>query len=160
MRFEFDPAIRGHSMTVRTRKEIVTFQRPFALNGLDGLRPAGAYEVETDEQLLEGISFPAYRRLATWIRLPTKSGYPRGTEILNVDPKELDAALRRDAVPVDGDFAPGIHGTTTIARDEKADLAAEERSEDDGMTEHARKAADPVAWAADRGARRRRSALT
>ena len=32
-----------------------------------------------------------------------------------------------------------------------ADLLAEERSEDDGMPEHADKAADPVGWAARRG---------
>jgi hypothetical protein len=37
--------------------------------------------------------------------------------------------------------------------DEVADRAAEERSEDDGMPEHAAKARDPVRWAADRRAR-------
>jgi hypothetical protein len=37
--------------------------------------------------------------------------------------------------------------------DEIADRAAEERSEDDGMPEHADKAHDPVRWAAGRGAR-------
>lgn len=101
-------------MTVRTRKEIVSFDRPFALNGLDGLRPAGSYEVEIDEQLVEGVSFPAYRRLATWIRLPTKPGYPGVTEILNVDPGELDAALIRDAVPTTApppNAAMGSEGT-------------------------------------------------
>ena len=148
-------------MSTRTRKEIVTFDRPFALNGLDGLRPAGAYEVETDEQLLEGVSFPAYRRLATWIRLPTKPGHPAGypgvTEILNVDPKELDAARIRDAAPAaapgDGNSAHRTDDITAKSGDEKADLAAEERSEDDGMMEHARKATDPAAWAAGRGGR-------
>lgn len=153
-------------MTIRTRKETATFYRPFALNAMDGLRPAGAYEVETDEQLLEGVSFPAYRRLATWVRLPTKPGYPAGypgvTEIQNVDPEELEAALKRDAAPATapaaGNTAPGTDETTAKSGDEKADLAAEERSEDDGMMEHARKAADPAARAAGRGGRRRRSA--
>jgi hypothetical protein len=37
--------------------------------------------------------------------------------------------------------------------DEIVDRAAEERSEDDGMPEHAAKARDPVRWAADRGRR-------
>jgi len=36
---------------------------------------------------------------------------------------------------------------------QSADTIAEERSEDDGMREHADKAADPVAWA-ERAARR------
>ena len=35
----------------------------------------------------------------------------------------------------------------------KDDTAAEDRSEDDGMKEHAHKAADPVAWAAARANR-------
>jgi hypothetical protein len=34
--------------------------------------------------------------------------------------------------------------------DETADRAAEERSEDDGMTEHPAKARDPAQWAAER----------
>jgi hypothetical protein len=37
--------------------------------------------------------------------------------------------------------------------DEIADRAAEERSENEGMPEHAAKARDPVRWAADRGKR-------
>ena len=37
--------------------------------------------------------------------------------------------------------------------DEMADRAAEERSENEGMPEHAGKARDPVQWAADRGTR-------
>jgi hypothetical protein len=37
--------------------------------------------------------------------------------------------------------------------DEIADRIAEERSEDDGMPEHAAKADDPVRWGADRGTR-------
>ena len=35
-------------------------------------------------------------------------------------------------------------------RDEIADRAAEERSEDDGMAEHRAKARDPARWAAER----------
>jgi hypothetical protein len=39
--------------------------------------------------------------------------------------------------------------------DEIADRTAEERSENEGMPEHAAKARDPVRWAADRGKRMR-----
>jgi hypothetical protein len=42
--------------------------------------------------------------------------------------------------------------------DETADRAAEERSEDDGMSEHRAKAGDPARWAAERRARTRRRA--
>jgi hypothetical protein len=63
-------------MTIRTSKKTVTFRRPFALGGFDEALPAGAYSVETDEELLEGISFPAYRRILTVIRLHSKSDHP------------------------------------------------------------------------------------
>jgi hypothetical protein len=45
-----------------------------------------------------------------------------------------------------------VSGTAASAdrRAADADLLAEERSEDDGMPEHAEKAADPVRWAARR----------
>jgi hypothetical protein len=36
---------------------------------------------------------------------------------------------------------------------QKADLAAEERSEDDGMAEHKEKSADPSTWSDDAPAR-------
>ena len=42
--------------------------------------------------------------------------------------------------------------------DETADRAAEERSEDDGMTEHPAKARDPAQWAAERRVRAGRRA--
>jgi len=44
-------------MTMRSRKETVTFQHPFRINGIDRLLPAGGYEVITDEEMIEGLSF-------------------------------------------------------------------------------------------------------
>ena len=60
-------------MTTRTTKSTVMFTRPFNLNGFDGEQPAGSYSVETDEELLEGVSFPAYRRMATMMQLDASS---------------------------------------------------------------------------------------
>jgi hypothetical protein len=56
-------------VTVRTSKKTVTFLRPFVLSAINEEQPAGVYTVETDEELLEGISFPAYRRVLTLIHL-------------------------------------------------------------------------------------------
>jgi hypothetical protein len=53
-----------HLMTVRTSRQSVTFTEPFSLSGIDEVQPAGTYTVETDEELLPGLSFPAYRRVA------------------------------------------------------------------------------------------------
>ena len=83
-------------MTIRTTKNTVSFNKPFTLGGLDEVLPAGAYSVETDEELLEGISFPAYRRILTLIQLHAKPGHPGVTQTLTIDPNELDAALKRD----------------------------------------------------------------
>jgi hypothetical protein len=85
-------------MTTRTSKKTVTFRRPFNLASYGEELPAGAYNVETDEELLEGISFPVYRRIATLIHLHAHAGL---TQTLTVDPKELDAALARDEALVE-----------------------------------------------------------
>jgi hypothetical protein len=49
-------------MTVRTSHKTVTFTRPFSLNGIDEVQPAGSYTVETREDLLPGLSVPAWRQ--------------------------------------------------------------------------------------------------
>lgn len=83
-------------MTIRTSEKTVTFRKPFVLGGLDEVLPAGDYSVETDEELLDGVSFPAYRRILTVIHLHEKSNNPHRTRTMTIDPNELDAALMRD----------------------------------------------------------------
>ena len=85
-------------MTTRTTKTTVTFTRPFSLSGFDGEQPAGSYSVETDEELLEGVSFPAYRRIATMMQLETGSrAGGDGLQVAVIDPRELEAALAVDS---------------------------------------------------------------
>jgi hypothetical protein len=84
-------------MTVRTSRKSVTFTQPFSLTGIDEVQPAGTYTVETDEELLPGLSFPAYRRVATLIFLRSRGGGPIVEEVVNIDPLELQAAQERDA---------------------------------------------------------------
>ena len=60
-------------MTVRTTRKTVTFMHPFSLTGMFEAHPAGTYIVETDEELLRASSVQAYRRIATMIRLSTRS---------------------------------------------------------------------------------------
>jgi hypothetical protein len=85
-------------MTVRTSRKTVTFTRPFSWSGIE-VQPAGTYTVETDEELLPGVSFPAYRRIASLIFLRSRAGGAVVDEIANVDPLELQAAQERDAGP-------------------------------------------------------------
>ena len=84
-------------MTMRTTRTTVTFTRPFALGGIEGVQPAGTYTVETDEELLLGLSFPAYRRVATLMFLPSQPGGAASGRVAAIDPSELEAARARDA---------------------------------------------------------------
>jgi hypothetical protein len=57
---------------MRTLTKTVVFTRPFLLKGVDRILPAGDYRVVTDEELIEGLSFPVYRRLSTMIFVPAQ----------------------------------------------------------------------------------------
>lgn len=85
----------------RTIAKTVTFTRPFTLSGLDGVQPAGTYTIETDEELIANLSFTAYCRKATWLRLPGRREGGESltglTEVVAIDPVELHTALVRDA---------------------------------------------------------------
>ncbi len=83
-------------MTTRISEKTVTFRRPFVLAALDEVLPAGDYCVETEEELIGGLSYAAYRRISTVLRLQAKSGPPHLTRAMTVDPEELDRALQRD----------------------------------------------------------------
>ena len=83
-------------MTVRTTSKTVTFRHPFNLIGTDEVQPAGTYTVETDEELLQPSSVPAYRRIATLMRLARTTGTVL-TQIVETNPVELAGALARDA---------------------------------------------------------------
>jgi hypothetical protein len=49
----------------------------------------------TDEELIEGLSFPAYRRVASWILTPTQNAN-NPTEMIAIDPVKLAAAHADD----------------------------------------------------------------
>jgi hypothetical protein len=54
-------------MTIRTQRRTVVFSHPFQLKGIGRALPPGDYEVVTDEELIEGLSFAVYRRISTAI---------------------------------------------------------------------------------------------
>ena len=82
-------------MTTRTKRKTVTFKMPFSLEGAGLNLPAGSYEVITDEELVEGLSFPVYRRIATMMLVP--GHLARSVEMVTIEPLALAAALERDA---------------------------------------------------------------
>jgi len=84
-------------MATRTTSKEVVFRRPFLLSGFESVQPAGTYTIETEEELIETLSFPAWRRIAT-VMIVTRGGT---TECMPVDPDELHEALMRDSAQPD-----------------------------------------------------------
>jgi hypothetical protein len=70
---------------------------PLLHQGAEDVQPAGTYIVETDEELLEGLSFPAYHRVSTSMILPVRGGGSGSYEVIRINPAELEQAQRRDA---------------------------------------------------------------
>ena len=87
--------LRKAVMTIRSRRETVTFRHPFRIRGVDRLLPAGSYEVITDEEMIEGLSFAAFRRVATMIEVRTETGM--AIERISIGSVDLSDAQRIDA---------------------------------------------------------------
>ena len=83
-------------MPNRIQHETMVFRRPFRLRGWSEAQPAGTYVVETEEELIEGLSFAAFRRVSTTITREVLPGATRQT--IPVDPVELARAQAADMV--------------------------------------------------------------
>lgn len=77
-------------MFARTTHRTVHFDQPFWMPSLGELVPAGDYEVDEDEELIEGISWLAYRRVATFIKLPATAENKYRMRLIAIDPEELE----------------------------------------------------------------------
>jgi len=84
-------------MTTRSRRETITFRHPFLIKGMDRSLPAGNYEVITDEEMIEGLSFAAYRRVATMIVVPAAPPRSSAMEMISIGSVDLADAQRIDA---------------------------------------------------------------
>jgi hypothetical protein len=84
------PDLLGGPTMHRYSSETLTFRKPFFICG--ELCPAGTYDFESEEELIEGLSFTAYRRVRTSVRI-TRRGF---TEILEVQPNDLARAVAKD----------------------------------------------------------------
>ncbi|MGR3622413.1 hypothetical protein [Pseudophaeobacter sp.] len=90
-------------MNMRSSRLMVTFANPFALAGYPGELLPGDYEVVVEEELLQGLSFEAYRRVATYMLVHGRRGRVGRTELRLITQNDLDEALSRDrAIAKDG----------------------------------------------------------
>ena len=76
--------------------ETVTFKHPFHIRGIAQELPAGPYEVVTDEEMIDGLSFAVWRRVATMITVPSE-GVRGATEMRSIGSVDLANAQRSDA---------------------------------------------------------------
>jgi len=83
-------------MATRTTETTLTFRRPFALSAVDRRLPAGTYRLAVDEEDIAGLSFLAFKRVATMLHVPVLSapGGPNQMFVVNAD--ELAAAFEAD----------------------------------------------------------------
>jgi hypothetical protein len=87
-------------MTTRSRMETISFSHPFCIKGVDRTLPPGTYEVISEDELIEGLSFPCYRRVATYIMAPAAVPYQSSMEMISIAALDLADAQRVDATAV------------------------------------------------------------
>lgn len=63
------------------------------IDGFELELPAGDYVIETEEELIQGLSFLAYRRISTSLHVDRIPGRPGRKESWQIEPEVLDAAL-------------------------------------------------------------------
>jgi len=83
-------------MSGRTTHSIAHFAAPFVLGGLEGKLPAGDYDIDHDEELIDGMSWLAWRRVATFIHLTAIAAAGATQKLVPIEPTFLDAALEQD----------------------------------------------------------------
>jgi hypothetical protein len=84
-------------MAIRTTETMVTFRRPFILAALDGPQPAGTYRLVVEEEQIPGLSFVAFRRVATLLHVPADPVPGSTRQVVSVLPDELAEAVAADA---------------------------------------------------------------
>jgi hypothetical protein len=92
-------------MEPRITTSTVAFAHPFLLPGHEAELGAGIYEFLVEEELLQGVSFEAYRRTASWLMVGNPRHPQAPFEMRDVSPRDLDAALDRDRATTDRDGA-------------------------------------------------------
>lgn len=88
-------------MPLRVISRIVRFRSAFLLSGVGSPLPPGEYQIDDDQEVIEGVSWLAHRRVSTFIRIPALfSADQRKTQFVLIDPAELTAAEEADQAGV------------------------------------------------------------
>ncbi|WP_230482354.1 hypothetical protein [Sphingomonas sp. Leaf21] len=79
-------------MALRTTRTSITFKAPFRLTALDETLPAGVYDIDTEEEIIEGNERTVYLRVATLLYVRTHNM----VRTVTIDPQELQVAFDSD----------------------------------------------------------------
>ena len=86
-------------MTNRSLNSTVTFEKPFSIGAQTEQLPAGAYRLTIEEEMIEGLSFAAYRRVSTTLEIPALGVETARKQYIQIAADDLDAALECDRRP-------------------------------------------------------------
>lgn len=85
-------------MYMRLSRSTVRFLNAFAVPGYPGELPAGDYEIVVEEELLQGLSFEAYRRTGTFLMVRGEGARAGRIQKWVISESDLNEALIRDTV--------------------------------------------------------------
>ena len=83
-------------MSLKTTRGIAAFNEPFSLRNVEGIQPAGEYNVYVEDEVIPGLSRMAWRRVSTLLQTPSISSSQEQSRLVVVNPIELEAALMKD----------------------------------------------------------------
>jgi hypothetical protein len=83
-------------LTIKTTRAVASFSEPFSLRNVEGVQPAGEYVVYPEDELIEGLSRVAYRRVSTILQTPSLSSPHEQSHLVSISATELETALMID----------------------------------------------------------------
>jgi len=90
----------------RITESFVSFTYPFKLAPLDVELAAGTYRVVTDDEEISGMTYLAFRRIATMLHTPALAIRSSSHQVFEIDPDDLAAAIESDSqrrISLEGD---------------------------------------------------------
>ena len=80
-------------MLTRSTRSMVTFYNDFTLGDSQREFPAGTYKIIVEEELLQGLSFEAYRRTATYLVVRERGNKAGQTTMQMTTQEDLEHAI-------------------------------------------------------------------
>lgn len=83
-------------MLTRSTRSMVTFANVFTMGDSLQEMPAGTYEIIVEEELLQSLSFEAYRRIATHLMVRGQGSEAGKTALHMITKEDLEYAIACD----------------------------------------------------------------